>query len=45
MRAFRIWRFPGQGELGGQPGPQDYGRSHADGANLLAEALAPYNGV
>ncbi|MFT4409881.1 alpha-glucuronidase family glycosyl hydrolase [Stenotrophomonas muris] len=29
----------------GQPGPQDYGRSHADGANLLAEALAPYNGV
>lgn len=29
----------------GQPGPQDYGRSHADGANLLADALAPYNGV
>lgn len=28
----------------GQPGPQDYGRSHADGANLLAEALAPYGG-
>ncbi|MXO70686.1 alpha-glucuronidase [Altererythrobacter buctensis] len=23
----------------GQPGPQDYGRSHADGANVLAEAL------
>jgi alpha-glucuronidase len=23
----------------GQPGPQDYGRSHADGANMLAEAL------
>ncbi len=29
----------------GQPGPQDYGRSHADGANLLADALTPYNGV
>jgi alpha-glucuronidase len=28
----------------GQPGPQDYGRSHADGANLLAEALAPHGG-
>ena len=26
----------------GQPGPQDYGRSHADGANMLAEALAPF---
>lgn len=26
----------------GQPGPQDYGRRHADGANLLAEALAPH---
>ncbi|HEX3913314.1 MAG TPA: alpha-glucuronidase family glycosyl hydrolase [Steroidobacteraceae bacterium] len=29
----------------GQPGPQDYGRSHADGANLFAEALAPHGGV
>ncbi|MEN5060900.1 alpha-glucuronidase family glycosyl hydrolase [Luteimonas sp. TWI1416] len=29
----------------GQPGPQDYGRSHADGANLLADALAPYGGI
>ncbi|MEN5264679.1 alpha-glucuronidase family glycosyl hydrolase [Stenotrophomonas sp. TWI587] len=29
----------------GQPGPQDYGRSHADGANLLAKALAPHGGV
>src|SRR3546814_2969907 len=25
----------------GQPGPQDYGRSHADGANMLAAALGP----
>lgn len=29
----------------GQEGPQDYGRSHADGANMLAEALAPYGGI
>ncbi|MDR7297834.1 alpha-glucuronidase [Pelomonas aquatica] len=29
----------------GQPGPQDYGRHHADGANMLAEALAPHGGV
>jgi len=29
----------------GQPGPQNYGRSHADGANLLAEALRPHGGV
>ena len=29
----------------GQTGPQDYGRTHADGANMLAEALAPYGGI
>lgn len=29
----------------GQPGPQDYGRNHADGANMLAEALQPHGGV
>jgi alpha-glucuronidase len=29
----------------GQPGPQDYGRNHADGANVLADALAPHGGV
>ena len=29
----------------GQPGPQDYGRSHADGANLFAAALAPHGGI
>jgi alpha-glucuronidase len=29
----------------GQPGPQDYGRTHADGANALADALAPHNGI
>lgn len=29
----------------GQPGPFTYGRDHADGANLLARALAPFGGV
>ncbi len=29
----------------GQPGPQNYGRTHADGANMLADALAPYGGM
>lgn len=29
----------------GQPGPQNYNRNHADGANMLAEALAPHNGI
>lgn len=29
----------------GQPGPGDYQRSHADGANMLADALEPYNGI
>jgi alpha-glucuronidase len=29
----------------GQPGPQDYHRTHADGANMLADALAPHGGV
>jgi alpha-glucuronidase len=29
----------------GQPGPQNYGRNHADGANVLAEAVAPFGGI
>ncbi len=29
----------------GQPGPCDFGRTHADGANMLARALKPYNGI
>src|SRR3546814_830838 len=29
----------------GQPGPQNYGRGHADAANMLAEALKPFGGV
>jgi len=29
----------------GQPGPHDYGRTHAEGANVLADALAPHGGI
>lgn len=29
----------------GQPGPQNYGRTHADGANMFADALAPHGGI
>jgi alpha-glucuronidase len=29
----------------GMPTPQEYHRTHADGANMLAEALAPYGGI
>ena len=29
----------------GQPGPQNYKRNHADGANMLADAVAPYRGL
>lgn len=29
----------------GQPGPQNYSRSHADGANMLADAVAPHKGI
>ncbi|HEY4941714.1 MAG TPA: alpha-glucuronidase family glycosyl hydrolase [Rhizomicrobium sp.] len=29
----------------GQPGPGDYHRSHADGANMLADVLAPHHGI
>ena len=29
----------------GQPGPFDYGRTHADGANMLADALKPFGGI
>lgn len=29
----------------GQPGPQNYNRTHADGANMLAEALSSHNGI
>lgn len=29
----------------GQPGPQDFGHTHADGANMLADALKPFGGI
>jgi len=29
----------------GLPGPQDFGRTHADGANMLADALKPFGGL
>ena len=29
----------------GLPGPNDYGRTHAQGANMLADALKPYGGI
>ena len=29
----------------GQPGPQNYQRTHADGANMLADAVGPHNGI
>lgn len=29
----------------GQPGPQNYGRNHVDGANILADAVAPFGGI
>lgn len=29
----------------GQPGPQNYGRSHAEGANMLARAVKPFHGI
>lgn len=28
----------------GEPGPGDYGRSHSQGANMLADAVEPYGG-
>jgi len=29
----------------GQPGPQNFGRTHADGANMLADAVKPFGGI
>lgn len=29
----------------GQPGPQNYNRTHVDGANMLADAVSPFNGI
>lgn len=44
-------RIPGLGgflvkaDSEGRPGPYTYGRDHVDGANMLAEAAAPFNGL
>ena len=37
--------FVVQGNAEGQPGPETYGRTHADGANLLADALVGHGGI
>ncbi|CAH0293294.1 Extracellular xylan exo-alpha-(1-_2)-glucuronosidase [Pedobacter sp. Bi27] len=29
----------------GQPGPQNFGRTHVDGANMMADALSPFGGI
>ena len=34
-----------QGDAEGQPGPEDYERTHADGANLLADAVVSHGGI
>ncbi|HEU0053059.1 MAG TPA: alpha-glucuronidase family glycosyl hydrolase, partial [Longimicrobium sp.] len=51
-KADEIWRvipdfggFLVKANSEGQPGPQDYRRTHADGANMLAEAVAPHGGI
>ncbi|SKC74297.1 alpha-glucuronidase [Krasilnikoviella flava] len=50
--ADRVWAtipdfggFVVKADSEGQPGPFAYGRDHADGANLLADAVAPHGGV
>lgn len=50
-KAREIWQeLPGFGgflvkaDSEGRPGPFTYGRTHADGANMLADAVAPYGG-
>ncbi|ANC31383.1 alpha-glucuronidase [Isoptericola dokdonensis] len=50
--ADRVWAqvpdfggFVVKADSEGQPGPFAYGRDHADGANLLAEAVAPHDGL
>ena len=52
QRADAVWRavpdlagFLVKADSEHRPGPFTYGRSHADGANMLAEAVAPHGGV
>lgn len=51
-KAREVWEnLPGLGgfvvkaDSEGRPGPFTYGRTHSDGANMLADAVAPYGGV
>lgn len=51
-KAKEIWRnvpelggFLVKADSEGRPGPYTYGRTHADGANMLAEAIKPYGGL
>lgn len=51
-KADEIWRtipdfggFLVKANSEGQPGPRDYGASHADGANMLAAAVRPHGGI
>lgn len=51
-KAAEIWQaLPGFGgflvkaDSEGRPGPFTYGRTHADGANMLADAVAPFGGI
>jgi alpha-glucuronidase len=39
-----LWGVVVKADSESRPGPHSYGRSHADGANMLARALAPYHG-
>ncbi|MBR2529221.1 MAG: alpha-glucuronidase [Blautia sp.] len=51
-KAKEVWEnLPGLGgfmvkaDSEGRPGPYAYGKNHADGANMLADAVAPYGGL
>jgi alpha-glucuronidase len=39
-----LWGLVVKADSESRPGPHSYGRTHADGANMLARALAPYQG-
>ncbi len=41
----RLGGFVVKADSEGRPGPFSYGRSHAEGANMLAEAVRPYGGL
>ncbi len=41
----RLGGFLVKADSEGRPGPFTYGRTHADGANMLADAIAPFGGI